>query len=117
MASATRWLQAQVMKKMLPALVLVPFTVFSAMVIAKEGYFGFITLALREPWGMQVLLDLCIALSLVATWIHRDARERGIVAWPWLLSLPFVGSIGALGYLVWRTWRAPRPLATLAAPR
>lgn len=91
------------MKKIVPALVLLPFTAFSVEVIAQHGYFGFLTLSLREPWALQMLLDLTICLFLVAGWIRRDARARGIVAWPYLLALPFLGSIGALAYLVHRS--------------
>ncbi len=92
------------MKKLLPALVLLPFTVFSVEVILHEGYSGFLTLAAREPWGMQMLLDLTIALFLVGAWIRRDARARGVNAVPYLVALPLLGSIAALAYLVRRSF-------------
>ena len=94
------------MKKWLPVLVLLPFTVFSLEVVMKEGPLGFLTLAGREPWGMQMLLDLFISIFLVGGWIRRDARERGLPALPYLALLPFVGSIGALAYLVHRGFAA-----------
>lgn len=90
------------MKKLLPLLVLVPFTAYSSMVILEHGYTGFLTLSFREPWAMQMLLDLSIALFLVGGWMRRDAKKRGISALPFLVLLPFVGSIGALLYLVRR---------------
>jgi hypothetical protein len=90
------------MKKILPALVLVPFALFSVVVVAKQGYFGFVTLALREPWGMQMLVDLSIALFLVGSWMRRDARRHGINVVPYLALLPVLGSVGALAYLVHR---------------
>lgn len=96
------------MKKIVPALVLVPFALFSTLVILEHGYFGFITLSLREPWAMQMLLDLSIALFLVGAWMRRDARAHGIPVVPYLLLLPFLGSIGALGYLVHRNVAATR---------
>ena len=96
------------MKKILPALLLVPFTVYSTLVIVEHGYFGFLTLAAREPWGMQMLLDLSIALFLLGAWLRRDARERGLPALPYLVMLPFLGSIAALGYLVHRGIGASR---------
>ena len=98
------------MKKFLPILVLLPFTVFSAIVIVEHGYFGFVTLSLREPWALQMLLDLAVALFLVGAWMRRDARAHGIPAMPYLLLLPFVGSISALGYLVHRNLAASRGL-------
>ncbi len=96
------------MKKLLPILVLLPFTVFSVEVILAKGYFGFLDMAMREPRGMQILIDLCISLFLVGGWIRRDARERGLPSLPYLVALPFLGSIGALGYLVHRAFAGER---------
>ena len=90
------------MKKMLPALVLLPFTIFSTFVVVRHGYFGFITLALRERWAMQMLLDLSIALFVCGGWLRRDAERHGIRALPYLVLLPFAGSIATLAYLVHR---------------
>ena len=61
------------MKKWLPVLVLLPFTVFSLEVVMKEGPLGFLTLAGREPWGMQILLDLFISIFLVGGWIRGSS--------------------------------------------
>jgi hypothetical protein len=95
------------MKKMLPLLVLVPFTVFSTWVVVRHGYFGFVTLAMKEPWALQMLVDLCISLAMVGTWLRRDARHHGIAATPYLMLLPFAGSVAALGYLIHRAYRSP----------
>jgi len=101
------------MKKWLPVLVLLPFTVFSVEVALKAGPLGFLTLAWREPWGMQLFLDLCISLFLVGGWIRRDAKERGLPFVPYVIALPFLGSIGALAYLVHRAF-AGQPAARAA---
>ncbi|MBX3207327.1 MAG: hypothetical protein KF764_19930 [Labilithrix sp.] len=92
------------MKKIVPALVLAPFAVFSTIVAAENGVVGFVPLALREPWGMQMLLDLTIAMFLIGSWIRRDARRHGIPALPYVLSLP-LGSLAVLAYLVHRGLR------------
>ncbi len=94
------------MKKLVPLAVFAAFTAFSVVVIVQHGYFGFITLALEKRWALQMLLDLFIALWLVGGWLRRDARARGIAAWPYLALMPFVGSVAALAYLVHRNLAA-----------
>jgi hypothetical protein len=90
------------MKKLLPAVVLATFGVFSLWVTATRGYFGFLHLAAGDRWGLQIFLDLCIAIAVANLWLVRDARERGIRAWPYVLgTLPF-GSLSILVYMVRR---------------
>lgn len=99
------------MKKVLPLVVLVPFAAWSSLVIFEHGYFGFVTLALREPWAMQLLVDLSISLVLVGTWLVRDARKHGISPIPYLVLMLFAGSMGALVYLVRRNLKGERAAA------
>jgi Terpene cyclase DEP1 len=103
------------LRRVLPLVVLLPFTAYSLWVVATRGYLGFITLAGREPWALQLLLDLTICCVLIVTWMVPDARARGIAVWPYLIATLFVGSIGPLAYLTHRAWR-PRP-ASVVAPR
>jgi hypothetical protein len=93
-------------KLILPLLVLLPFTAFSVWVSATQGYTGFLSLAGREPWALQMLLDLSISLFLFASWMRRDARERGLPFAPYVVLCVLLGSIGALAYLVHRALRA-----------
>lgn len=94
------------MHKLLVALgVLVAFTVYSLVVVAGHGYTGFLALAWREPWAMQMLLDLVIACSFGLGWMLPDARKRGIAAWPFVAATVFLGSIGLLAYYVTREAR------------
>src|SRR5688500_8977080 len=97
---------------LVPMAILVPFTVFS-VVCAWEGRADGLH-ALSHPWAIQIALDLVISCVLVGGWIHRDARERGIAALPFLILLPFVGSVAALLYLVRRSCASP-PLARAAS--
>jgi len=85
--------------------ILVAFTAYSTWVTLTKGYTGFLTLAWAEPWGMQILLDLCIALTLAWGGLRRDARAVGINPWPYLIATPFIGSISPLAYMVHRQWR------------
>ena len=103
-------------KALLPLAILIPFTSFSMWVVLEKGYFGFVDLALREPWGAQLFIDLAISLFFFASWMRNDARERGIPAWPYLLAIPLLGSISPLVYLVHRSFVSSSKAARTAAP-
>lgn len=86
-------------------LVAVAFTVYSTFVAIEHGYTGFLTVAAAEPWAMQMLIDLLIALTIVSGLVVVDARRRGVAAWPWLVGTVLLGSVAPLWYLALR--RAP----------
>ncbi len=100
------------LRLVLPLVALFAFGAYSVWVVAGHGYFGFLSLAWREPWAMQMLLDITIAIGLFTCWMIPDARQRGILVWPYLALCLTLGSIGALAYLVHRALRgesvAPR---------
>ena len=87
--------------------ILAAFSVYSLWVIAGHGYTGFLSLAGREDWAMQMLLDLVIACSFGIGWMRKDARPRGIATWPFVIATVFLGSVGLLGYVVWRGFASP----------
>ena len=89
-------------KNAIVALVLIAFTALSVWVALHHGYFGFLRLARRDDWALQMLVDLAIALFFVGGAIRRDAPRRGIEPWPYFVALPLVGSIAALVYLLHR---------------
>jgi hypothetical protein len=88
----------------LAPLVLAVFGAYSMWVVVTEGYFGFLALAGREPWAMQLLLDLVIAASFAVGWMVRDARKRKIAAWPYVIATAVGGSLGVLAYCVRRSF-------------
>ena len=94
-------------------IVLLGFGAYSAWVAGTHGYTGFLTLARREPWAMQMLLDLVVACFLYTMWLTPDARRHGISPWPYLALTLVAGSLGGLAYLVRRglVGRAPSPAA------
>ena len=91
--------------------VLIPFAIFTDIVVLEHGYLGFLELAMREPWALQMLLDLSIAIGLFAVFAIPDARERRLPIWPYLIASVLLGSIGALGYVVHRELAAHRARA------
>ncbi len=103
----------------LPVLIalFVGFTAWSLTVALADGPLGFLTLALREKWAAQMLLDLCISLFVAWTWLRVDAKQRGITAWPYQLATLALGSIGVLAYLIHRELRgAPARRTVLPSP-
>ena len=93
---------------LIAAAILLPFTIYSLWVIAGFGYTGFLSLAAREPWTMQLLLDLVIACSFAIGWMRGDARKRGLASWPFIAVTVLAGSVGLLSYVVWRALARPR---------
>jgi ABC-type amino acid transport system permease subunit len=90
------------------ATVLAVFGGFSLWVVATGGYFGFVALAGRDRWGLQILIDLVISLSFAAGWMTADARKRGIASWPYVIATVVLGSLGILAYCVRRGFTPPR---------
>lgn len=87
---------------LLLGIVLADFVGLSAWALYHHGYVGLFEVAVASPAGIQVLVDLTIALSLFMVWMWRDARDRGIAPLPFVLLTATLGSIGALAYLLRR---------------
>jgi hypothetical protein len=86
--------------------VIAAFGALTAVALIDVGYFGILEPHFRS-WGEgQVLADLVIMGLLACIWIVRDARERGLAAWPFILATVFLGSFGPLAYLVVRELRS-----------
>lgn len=90
------------MQRSLVAVVLIPFSLLSAMALWQHGYLGIFANEFQSTAGMQVLADLLIALSLVLVWLWHDAKATGRNPWPWLLVTLTTGSFGPLIYLLTR---------------
>ena len=93
---------------LIAGVLLAAFGAFSLWVVATQGYFGFVALAGREPWALQMLIDLVIALSIAVGWMSGDARKRGIATWPSVVATVALGSLGVLAYLVRRGLTPPQ---------
>ena len=96
-------------------LVLIDFAALTVYAVVQHGYLGFFELALAN-WATRLLFaDLCIALSLIAVWMVRDARERGASWWPYLALTLVFGAAGPLLYLIRRESHGARALAPARA--
>ena len=89
----------------------VDFVAFTAWAVYEHGALEFVNVLFANAIGVQVALDLVIALSLVLTWIVRDARERGVSPMPYVLLTLCAGSIGPLLYLIRRPEEEPSRVA------
>ena len=95
------------MKRNVVAITLIAFLALTAIAVAQHSYWGIFEPQLRNFAGLQVLIDLVIALSLFLVWMWKDAKSAGRSPWPSTLLIFATGSIGALIYLlVYKTTRA-----------
>lgn len=101
------------MKKLAPIAALVLFTAFSLECAIGGGFSGLT--ALLQPWPLQFGVDLSISLFLIGGWMLKDGRDRGISALPFVVMLPFLGSIATLAYLVRRSFAEPTHAVRFAA--
>lgn len=95
------------MKTLALVLLFLAFTIPSTVLVLDTGYFAFIHLAGREPWALQMLVDLAIACAVFTGWMWKDAASRRLRAWPYALLILTLGSIGILAYLIRRRLVAP----------
>lgn len=79
--------------------------VVTAIAVARVGYVGIFEAAFAN-WGAgQVFSDLTVSLLVLTGIMLRDARQRGVNAWPFVvLALP-LGSFAPLAYFLLREWQ------------
>ena len=90
---------------LLPVVLTIVLGVVTIIAILDVGYFGIFAAALADWGGVQLFVDLAVALALVLTWMIRDARERGIALWPFVVLTLSAGSFGPLAYLIVRAMK------------
>jgi Terpene cyclase DEP1 len=100
--TASSLYERNVMPRPLLMLILIPFSVLSAIAMWQHGYWGILAPHFQTSGAGQVLADLVIALSLVMVWMWRDAKASGRKVWPWIIFTLIAGSFGPLIYLLTR---------------
>ena len=88
------------MSRSILILVLIPFSVLSAVALWQVGYWGLVEPHFKTYGAGQVLADLVIAISLAMVWIWHDAKATGRNAWQWIALSLVAGSFGPLLYLL-----------------
>ena len=76
---------------------LVPFLALTGWALLDGGIAGIFAVA-ASPGGLQVLVDLVIALLLVLTFLVPHARASGRNPWLWVVLTLGLGSIAPLLY-------------------
>ncbi|MEO1733689.1 MAG: hypothetical protein AAFR45_08700 [Pseudomonadota bacterium] len=78
----------------LPAIVCAAFTLWTGAAVLAEGLFGFWDNHVQSLWGIQVWVDLLIAIAIGWSFLAPRARQVGMSPWPWLA---FTGCTGCIG--------------------
>jgi hypothetical protein len=92
--------EATPMNRTLLNTVLAAFSLLTAAALWQHGYWGIIEPHFQSFGAAQVFADLVIALTLVMTWMWRDAKGRGRNPLPWIVLTLVAGSFGPLLYFV-----------------
>jgi hypothetical protein len=88
------------MKRIILIVTLIAFLALTTMAVWQHGYWGIFQPLIKDLAGMQVLVDLVIALGIFLIWMWNDARSAGRNPLPWVFLTFATGSIGALIYLL-----------------
>jgi hypothetical protein len=82
-----------------PAAASVLFAVFSFYTFAIEGPTGFWTEHTRNLWGVQIWIDLLLAVAIGFFFLAREARALDMRLLPWLAFVLTTGCIGLCAML------------------
>ena len=75
----------------------------AARVLAEPSDFGYALLALLVfGFFILIIIALFVVWILLAVWVYRDAKKRGMEATLWLLLVLLTGFIGLIVYLIVR---------------
>lgn len=81
---------------LVPAAVVVPFTVWTGLAIFKEGLFGFWPVLMGSYWGVQVWFDRLMIVTAAFFLLQNRARAVGMKSEVWVLVVILTGSIGLM---------------------
>jgi len=85
--------------KMLNLAMLVPFTVLSAYAVYDVGFVGVLEHQFSSSGGVQVWVDLAIALIFLMTWMVPHAKRTGRNPWPYVVATLIAGCFGPMSYI------------------
>ncbi len=92
----------------LAALLAAGFIAFTAVPMAREGYFGFIPNHTQDLWGTQVWYDLVIVVVIALVFIIPRARAVGMNIPLWVLAVALTASVSLLPMVARLFWLEKR---------
>jgi len=87
-------------KKIVFLLLLVEYIGFAVYALASQNMMEFAFGLIQSPWGIYIVAELIVALSVCGGWIFFDAKKYGMRPIPYIM-LTCIGAVGPLAYL-WR---------------
>ncbi len=87
-------------KKVVLGLVFLEFAGMTAWVLTKYSYLDFFELIGANAATLLLSFDLVICLTMICSWMIRDARAQGRRAWPYVAVAATFGAAGPLLYLL-----------------
>ena len=93
------------LRKALLWFIFIDFAIYSTWVLWQDGYMGIWQAGISSSASLQILLDLAICCFLIASWMLKDAKERGVNPYPWIAATFAAGSLAPLVYLLVREYK------------
>ncbi|MBL8682055.1 MAG: hypothetical protein JNK05_23005 [Myxococcales bacterium] len=87
------------------------FTAYSVKVSVVGGVLGFLGVPAAHPWGLQIVLDLFIAMFVALSYLNPKARKVGVPRIPYVIATMTLGSVGLLLYFAHVEWASDRQRA------
>ena len=93
---------------LVPAVVAVPFAVWTGLAIIEQGLFDDLPTLLDADWGLQVWFDRLMSVTAAFYLLQNRARGAGMKSEVWAIAVIFTGSIGLLPMLARTLYRERR---------
>lgn len=100
---------------MIPAIASLAFLAYSVWVMVTDGPFGFVAEHTRNPWGVQIGIDLVASVAVGLCFAVVKARKAGVRPVPWVVLTVLTGSIGLLAFCARLLYVGPERASNRAA--
>ncbi|WP_372426191.1 hypothetical protein [Salinarimonas chemoclinalis] len=84
---------------LVPGAVVALLAAWTGYAAARDGLFGFWSVVVASPWGVQLWLDRLASTAAAFFLLQNRARAIGMKSEVWVLAVVFTGGIGLLAML------------------